>query len=805
MVVVEASSTELEELMLSPTSPIETDGIVMEDPPRYISSPVSSHPFTKTTSLRKKQQHVNNEHYAQHELQDRNLSASSNSSTSAATETATATNTTNASTTTSNTNDAASTWGYNSFELNEDFNQQHYSYGLEMLRIPHVWKDYKTKGDNVTVCIVDTGLDVTHEEFRDLYYNDDGHRLIGWSPFDANGNLNNQPTSSTNDDPNALPFWAADGNGHGTHVAGILAAQDANRVGFVGVAPNINIVIVRIFRDSGRFYSSDLVEAFLRCAAFEKTTVSPSGEVTKVPAVDFINLSLGGPKYQPAEHAIINCLSESAGIGFMAAAGNTGRQSVDYPAGYDAVMSVAAVDPNGALASFSTRNQHVDVAAPGVEIWSTFPAADEYVAPAGSGSGGDSTETASLPDEGSNSTSASDVCVQCKKSKTEFLSRGYGSTSGTSMALPYVTGIAALAKSAYPQASHQMIFDAIASTATDLGVPGKDERFGHGLVDGMRAMDEVKRRLSPSSDASSACTMDEFRFDMVIYGESRSILNVKWELEKMTNGGGADSLPTYDSDTIATIGVENDYTEYSQSVHVECLKRKDECYKFTLIDAHKVVGYSVQIDGQQYSKAFYQPQLSDDEIIFGDGCHLSIVTRSDLSIAEIGKDDAQPTALLSSATSDPPTLSPVEFFNTGSITSSITHLDDILQQCDIHLGLLPATQVPTMSPTATDDDEMNPPPSSQDDASSSKNGSSKSSVLERSNWVIGSVVVGIVSLLFLMMTALYIIRRRKRRSSLQQREESAVAEEEQPKETEENPSGVSDNDDNEERSDKETA
>ena len=139
--------------------------------------------------------------------------------------------------------------------------------------------------------------------------------------------------------------------------------------------------------------------------------------------------------------AIFNELFNGYGILSVAAAGNSGTREMEYPAGYAVVMSVAAVDNNSNVASFSTHNDQVDIAAPGVRILSL-----------------------------ANS------------------NNGAAYSSGTSMATPHVAGVVALLKSFKLNASPGEIRRAIEVTAIDLGSSGRDNYYGHGLIDVEAAM-----------------------------------------------------------------------------------------------------------------------------------------------------------------------------------------------------------------------------------------------------------------------------------------------------------------------------
>ncbi len=245
------------------------------------------------------------------------------------------------------------------------------------------------------VCIIDTGYNLGHP---DLPGTNDG----------VTGQANNS----------AVGNWYNDGNGHGTHVAGTIAAYDNNE-GVVGVYPGVNMHIVKIFNDSGQWtYASDLIDAITQC--------QDAGS-------NVVNMSLGGGSSSATERNAMQSFTD-AGMLLVAAAGNDGNSAKSYPASYDAVMSVAAVDSSENRASYSQYNDQVEIAAPGSAVQSTYP-----------------TNT-------------------------------YASLSGTSMATPHVAGGAALVWSYFPQCSNNQIRNALNATAKDKGSAGRDNFYGYGLM-----------------------------------------------------------------------------------------------------------------------------------------------------------------------------------------------------------------------------------------------------------------------------------------------------------------------------------
>jgi len=207
--------------------------------------------------------------------------------------------------------------------------QQTVPWGVERIGAPKAWQ--MATGEKVKVAVLDTGLDASHP---DLAANVRGTKNI------------------------KFPGWrAGDGSGHGTHVAGTIAALN-NNFGVVGVAPRAGIYGVKIFNRMGNGYISDIV-AGLDWALQNKMQV--------------INMSFGTTRPSKAlEEAVGKCVQ--AGMVLVAAAGNEGKDnSFMYPARYPGVIAVSAIDQQDKLASFSSRGPEVIVAAPGVDVLSTYP------------------------------------------------------------------------------------------------------------------------------------------------------------------------------------------------------------------------------------------------------------------------------------------------------------------------------------------------------------------------------------------------------------------------------------------------
>lgn len=271
-------------------------------------------------------------------------------------------------------------------------------WGVERVRADLVWPG--NSGDAIKVAIVDSGVDPSHPDLI-------GNLAGGFSAVAY--------TRSYKDD-----------NGHGTHVAGIIAASD-NEIGVVGVAHGADLYAVKVLDRKGNGYLSDIIEGLDWAIANE---------------MDVVNMSLGTSTYvQAFEDAVQKVID--AGIVVVAAAGNDGpvEGSVDYPGAFDGVIAVAATDASDQVAAWSSRGPQVDIAAPGVSIYSTY--------------------------KGS----------------------AYATMSGTSMASPHVAGVVALLlRSADPDGNGWDPSEVEARIESSAQALGPVTSYGSGLVQADQAV-----------------------------------------------------------------------------------------------------------------------------------------------------------------------------------------------------------------------------------------------------------------------------------------------------------------------------
>lgn len=190
-----------------------------------------------------------------------------------------------------------------------------------------------TKGKGITVCVIDTGIQTTHPDLKG--------QVIGGRNFVAGA------------DGKIKPKKFQDDNGHGTHVAGTIAALD-NKIGVVGIAPKAKLLSLKVLDSQGSGFISDLADAIRYCAKSKARIASMS-----------IGTLVDSPLLREAVYE-----ASRAGLIMVAASGNMGG-IVDFPAAYPEVLAVSAVDEELKFADFSNRGPEIDYTAPGVNILST--------------------------------------------------------------------------------------------------------------------------------------------------------------------------------------------------------------------------------------------------------------------------------------------------------------------------------------------------------------------------------------------------------------------------------------------------
>ncbi len=321
-------------------------------------------------------------------------------------------------------------------------------YGLQKISAPAAW-DLAT-GNGVTVAVVDTGIDNTHPDMAANVWN----------------NLNEIPGNGIDDDGNGYidDVWGwdfangdnnpLDDHGHGTHVAGTIAAIGNNMTGIIGIAPGAKVIAVKGMDQSGSGYDSWLAEAIIYAANN---------------GADVINNSWIGTGYSKVIEEAVN-YAHSLGVVVVAAAGNDGKEVQDYyPAALNNVITVAASEYGDSPAYFSNWGNKIDVVAPGVDILSLR----------------------------ASGTSMGNV-----------VGSYYTRADGTSMAAPQVAGLAALILSRHPEFSNEQVRQVICTSAKGYLSMGFNLHKGYGRIDafGAVSMNDVLEAHIESPGFGSAVT-----------------------------------------------------------------------------------------------------------------------------------------------------------------------------------------------------------------------------------------------------------------------------------------------------------
>ena len=357
-----------------------------------------------------------------------------------------------------------------------------------LISLPAAW-DVTTGNPGVIVAVVDTGILSGHPDLA-------GQLVPGYDfvrnpsvAGDGDGIDPDPEDPGDRNNPAASSF-------HGTHVAGTIAARGNNRTGVAGVAWNTRVMPLRALGAmSGTSY--DVAQA----VRFAAGLPNDSGTVPARRA-DIVNLSLGGEGFSQISQQLYRDLRQQ-GIFVVSSAGNEASTAPGYPAAYDSVISVSAVDIQRQITGYSNRGATIDIAAPGGDN-STDINGDGY--PDGVLSTGGNATTSGI----------------------EF---AYVFLSGTSMAAPHVSGVIALMTSINPDLTPQQ-FQALlqsGSLTDDLGAPGRDDLYGHGLVNANKAVQTALDSIGAEFTAPASLQASSLNLN---FGTSLDTLTLS-----LSNGG----------------------------------------------------------------------------------------------------------------------------------------------------------------------------------------------------------------------------------------------------------------------------
>jgi serine protease len=314
-----------------------------------------------------------------------------------------------------------------------------YQWHFEMINMPAAWDIERGGKSSVVVAVLDTG--VAFENYGAFCRPKDLEKTKFVNPRDfVNGGTH----------PN-------DDQGHGTHVAGTIAQSTDDGYGVAGIAFNCSIMPVKVCGDCNQGCPLSAIVDGIRWAADH--------------GADVINMSLGGPQSNIEHDAVIYAYEK--GVVIVAAAGNGGGKPVDYPAAYPEVIAVGAVRMDKTRSYYSNVGTNLDLVAPGGDT-RVDQDGDSY-------------------DDGVYQTTFVSGYINqngefCPDDYCDFgIPTWY---QGTSMATPHVAGVVALIISRGMRGPEK-IRDLLTSTATDLGSPGFDTQYGHGLLNAAKALENV--------------------------------------------------------------------------------------------------------------------------------------------------------------------------------------------------------------------------------------------------------------------------------------------------------------------------
>ncbi|MFI5714021.1 S8 family serine peptidase [Kribbella sp. NPDC051620] len=287
---------------------------------------------------------------------------------------------------------------------NDEYYGEDQSIFASTVRLPQAWDLSKSSG-KAPIAVLDTGVDLGHPDLV-------GHLVPGYNFVT----------------PGAAPV---DDEGHGTMTLGLIAASANNAIGVSGVAWSAQAMPVKVLDNEGSGYDSDIIKGLHWAVAHGARVV---------------NMSLGSDEDDPVLHdAIAQVVAD--GVVVVVAAGNDGNSVLQYPASYPEVIAVAATDPRGKLADFSSFGDWVDIAAPGTHLLSTGSRA---------------------------------------KTDPDYLPYWY--CTGTSCSAPVVTGIAAMIRNKWPAFTPAQIRQRLMVLSRDAGPRGFDQYYGAGIVDAYAAL-----------------------------------------------------------------------------------------------------------------------------------------------------------------------------------------------------------------------------------------------------------------------------------------------------------------------------
>lgn len=424
-----------------------------------------------------------------------------------------------------------------------------YQWHYTMINLPQAWDI--TTGNDVIVAVIDTGVLLSHPDLQ-------GQFVAGYDFIqDPDRALDGDGIDSDPDDPGDQSIGGS--SFHGTHVAGTIAATTNNTTGVAGIAWSAKIMPLRVLGKGGGT-NYDILQALRYAAGLN----NDSGTIPSQ-AADIINLSLGGGVYSQIGQDVYTQVRD-AGVIIIAAAGNDSTDAPGYPASYDGVVSVSAVDMEGNLAPYSNFGQFIDIAAPGGDTSKDV--------------NGDGYQDGVLSTAGDDS--------------SEYIKFVYKFYQGTSMAAPHVAGVIALMKSLYPGLTPDELDILLQSgdITADLGSPGRDNLFGYGLIDAYKAVvaaELASSGVQPPPNPTLVVTPSSVNFGTDVSSVTISV----------TNGGGGTLSADTPTDSVTWLDITPSVVDSnglgSYTVSVDRTGLSDGIYTATITFTSSANTVTVQV------------------------------------------------------------------------------------------------------------------------------------------------------------------------------------------------------------------
>lgn len=307
-------------------------------------------------------------------------------------------------------------------------------WSLQRLLLDQLWRG-TNQGEGVRVAVIDTGVSIEHDQLKDAVDTKAGKNFLPAKP-----KKEKKDKYGGRAQPRGKANGTTDDVGHGTKVAGIIAARPADDTGFVGLAPKATIIPIKQ-NDAEGSGTADTLAKSIDHAVDAKADVINISQDTARPLRQNSSLQL----------AVNRALAENVVV--VASAGNDGlggNIKKTYPASYPGVLAVASSDRNNERAPFSQSSEDIDVAAPGVDMISTVPKG------------------------------------------------GHCADNGTSFSAPYVAGVAALLRAKHNAGANKWTQENIVAQiqqTAERSVAGHDRLVGWGVIDPVRALTEDERRI----------------------------------------------------------------------------------------------------------------------------------------------------------------------------------------------------------------------------------------------------------------------------------------------------------------------